>query len=258
MDLKAEVLDRLLLSKFLLGKVGYQPVATNDRYTLAGNIITSHDAAELAIAAICDALACLPRKGGGNIYLMDYFDSFRDARHADIPGREYFRNLNTARNGLKHQGLFPDIKQWARVGETVFHRVAPWCQDYLDQSFTKLDESALIIDADVKRLYNEARASAEQEDYKTALEKLSLALSKVFDDNEALRGFQAGDSNAEDAIRVLGFGIHGNDFLALQQFLPRVPRWGAHANIPQWKQSGFGHPGNWHAGSVQFCFRNFH
>jgi hypothetical protein len=60
MPLKPEVLDRLLLSKSFLEKSRFQPVALYDRHTLAANIIAAHDAAELAIASVCDQLGCLP------------------------------------------------------------------------------------------------------------------------------------------------------------------------------------------------------
>lgn len=255
MPLKPEVLDRLLLSKSFLEKIRFQPVAVHDRHTLAANIIASHDAAELAIASICDQLGCLPQKGVS--YLMDYFASYREIRGNDPHAKEYFRNLNTARNSLKHQGLFPDAKQWSRVGEAVFQHITKWCWDDLTVSFSELDESALLLNADVKRLYDEASQSEVQGDFKGTLEKLALALSIVFKENSALRGFEAGTATTEDAIRVVGFGIHGNDFLALQQFLPRVSRWGADAKTPRWKQSSFGHPGNWREDSAEFCLRTF-
>jgi hypothetical protein len=255
MPLKPEVLDRLLLSKSFLEKIRFQPVAIHDRHTLAANIIAAHDAAELAIAGVCDHLGCLPQKG--SFYLMDYFESYRRARDTNLYAREYFRNLNSTRGLLKHQGLFPDGRQWSRVGETVFQHITKWCMDELAESFPDLDESALLLDSNVKHLYDEARESAGRADYKATLEKLALALSTVFENNVALRGFEAGDANTEDAIRVVGFGIHGNDFLALQQFLPHVARWREHAKVPRWKQSAFGHPGNWRQDSVEFCLRTF-
>src|ERR1017187_8906239 len=235
MPLKPEVLDRLLLSKSFLEKIRFQPVAAHDRHTLAANIIAAHDAAELAIAGICDQLGCLPQKG--DRYLMDYFGSYKTARGTDLFAKDYFRNLNSVRNSLKHQGLFPDAKQWSGVGETVFQYIAKWCLDDLAESFSDLDESALLLDSNVKRLYDEARQSAGQADYKTTLEKLAFALSIVFEENAALRGFEAGNANTEDVIRVVGFGVHGNDFLALQQFLPRIRRWSTEVNSLQWNRS---------------------
>src|SRR6202521_316265 len=195
MPLNPEALDRLLLSKSFLEKIRFQPVAVHDRHTLAANIIAAHDAAELAIAGVCDQLGCLPQKGVS--YLMDYFESYKGARHADLYARDYFRNLNSTRNLLKHQGLFPDARQWSRVGETVFQHITKWCWDDLTESFAELDESALLLDTNVKRLYDEAKQSARQGDYKDTLEKLALALSVVFKENVALRGFEAGNANTE-------------------------------------------------------------
>jgi hypothetical protein len=255
MPLKPEVLDRLLLSKSFLEKIRFQPVAAHDRHTLAANIIAAHDAAELALAGVCDQLGCLPQKGSS--YLMEYFESYKAARGRDLYARDYFRNVNSTRNSLKHQGLFPDAKQWSRVGETVFQHITKWCWDDLTESFSELDESALLLDTKVKSLYDEARQSARDANYKTTLEKLARALSIVFEENAALRGFEAGNASTEDVIRVVGFGIHGNDFLALQQFLPRISRWGPDANTPQWKQSAFGHPGNWREDSAEFCLHAF-
>jgi hypothetical protein len=36
-----------------------------------------------------------------------------------------------------------------------------------------------------------------------------------------------------------------------------VRRFGEGANIPSWKQSKFGHPGNWTEQSIEFCLRTF-
>ncbi len=253
MPLKSHVVDRLLLSKFFLQKIRFQSV-TSDRHTLAANIIAAHDAAELAIASVCDQLDCLPQ---GQTYLMQYFEPYKAATGKEVSGREYFRTLNIARNNIKHHGIFPDGQQWSRLGENVFEHITKWCWDDLGESFAALDQSALLADTDVRRLYDEARQSAEARDYKTTLEKLASALSIIFRTNVALRGFEAGNANTEDAIRVVGYGVHGNDFLALQQFLPHVSRWGPDSNKPRWKQSEFGHPGNWRQRSAEYCLRTF-
>jgi hypothetical protein len=257
MPLKPDVLDRLLLSKSFLERIRFQPVAVHDRHTLASNIIAAHDSAELAIAAICSQLGCQPQKG--NSYLMDYLSSLKAAKHPerDVSAREYFRNLNDTRSLLKHQGLYPDGRQWSRVGETVFQHITKWSWDYLGESFAELDESALLVDPEIKSLYDSAKKYFESGGYKGALESLASALSLLFERNPALRGFDAGFAKSEDAIRLAGFGVHGNDYLALQEFLPRITRWGDKANFPQWKQSEYGHPGNWRKQTVDFCLRTF-
>jgi hypothetical protein len=257
MPLKPATLDRLLLSKSFLQNIRFQSVATHDRHRLATSIIAAHDAAELTIAAICDQLGCLPQKG--NSYLMDYFEPLKQSEHpnADVHAKDYFRNLNVTRNAIKHQGLFPDAKQWSRVGENVFGHLSKWVRGYLRESFAELDESALIVDADVKRFFDEAKKYAQQENYKGALEKLAHALSLVLDSNPSLRGFEAGAVKSEDAIRLSGFGVHGNDFLVLQEFLPYINRWAPEGTPPKWEQSKYGHPGNWREHTVNFCLKTF-
>lgn len=254
MPLKPEVLDRLLLSKSLLDRIRFQPVSEHERHTLAANIISAHDAAELAIAAVADELGC---SLNGKTYLTDYFDPIEKNTGVAAYGREHMRQLNGARNMLKHQGLFPDAKQWARVSESVYQAITKWCCDYLNTSFGDLDESALLIDEGVKKLYAEAKDFAINKHYKAALERIGVALSMVFAKNAALRGLTAGSPSSDDAIRLSGFGVHANDFLALQQFLPHVATYGDNAGVPKWKQSNFGHPGNWREPTVEFCLRIF-
>jgi hypothetical protein len=188
---------------------------------------------------------------------MDYFSSLEDATAKGVHARDYFRNLNSTRNLLKHQGLYPDAKQWSRVGESVYQHTVKWCWDYLNLSFSELDEAALITDARAKRLYDAAKVDAAKQDFKAAFEKIALALTAVFSNNSALRGLEAGKPKSEDAIRLAGFGVHSNNFLAMQEFLPHVQTSGNKAIIPQWKQSQFGHPGNWTEMTADFCLRTF-
>src|SRR5882724_10076388 len=142
MPLTQEVLDRLLLAKFLLGQLRAAPVASPDRLSLARQILTAHDAADPAIAGVATFLDCLPTSP--KTFLMDYFPSIRDKTGADVPGREFFSALNRARVGIKHHGDFPNVQQWLRVGDNVYRYVSEWCTQYLHVSFDALDESALI------------------------------------------------------------------------------------------------------------------
>lgn len=72
-------------------------------------------------------------------------------------------------------------------------------------------------------------------------------------------GIRVGHAKTEDALKLTAFGISANDFLRLQEFLPMV------SGLPllltetretpevEWKQSEFGHPGNWNDDVVDFC-----
>ncbi len=230
MPLKTGVLDRLLLSKSFLDRIRFQPVAVHERQTLAATLVAAHDAAELAIAAIASQLDSLP-KNKGNSYLMDYFDPIEKATGVTVHAKDYFSQLNRVRNNLKHEGLYPDSRQWSRVGEFVFQHIMKWCQDLLGIPFGDLDESASLQDEDAKRLYDGAKQSAAQGHFKLALERIAVALSVVYGENAALRGLAVGVPRSDDAIRLSGFGVHANDFLALAtscpvlRFMARMPEY---------------------------------
>ena len=54
MELRKEVVERLLLTKSLLAKMRFHSTAAPDSKFLASQIMTAHDAAELVLAAISD------------------------------------------------------------------------------------------------------------------------------------------------------------------------------------------------------------
>jgi len=246
-----DVIDRLLVAKDLLEKIRFLPIANPDRYTVARFVLTAHDAAELAIAGIARHIGITPKSP--QTYLMNYFPLIKNQHPKDeVPGRAYFSQLNTARNGIKHTGVFPDPKQWFHVGEKTHSYVSNWCKSYLNISFDDLDESDMISDPDVKKQYNIARDVLAQDDYKGVLENLALALYSVFENNQALRNLRVGEPRAEDALKLSAFGVHANEFLALQEFLPNVYQ----AKI-NWEQEKFGHPANWRQNVAEFCLKTF-
>jgi hypothetical protein len=71
MPLQQDIVERLLVAKDLLSRIRFVPTARPDRVTLARHILTAHDAAELAVAAIARHVGRLPP--GPQVYLMDYF-----------------------------------------------------------------------------------------------------------------------------------------------------------------------------------------
>jgi hypothetical protein len=119
MELRKGVVERLLLAKSLLSKLRFHSVAEPDSKFLAGEIMTAHDAAELVLAAISDQAGVLPSKD--KHYFMDYFEPLKTLHpERDVFAKEYFSQLNRVRVNIKHYGIFPDPRQWARVGETCY------------------------------------------------------------------------------------------------------------------------------------------
>ena len=251
-----EVIDRLLIAKDLLEKIRTLPIANPDRYTIAKYILTAHDAAELAIAAIARYLNVLPQPG--KTYLMDYFKPISETHSGeeDVIGKHYFSQLNQVRIGIKHNGIFPDPKQWFRVGELTHIYVSSWCKKYLNISFEDIDESDMISDPEIKKQYDIARKCFAENDYKSTLENIGRALYSLFESNKALRNLQVGKSRAEDALKLSAFGVHANEFLALQEFLPQITSPDNELKI-SWEQENFGHPANWRQNAAEFCLKTF-
>ncbi len=62
--------------------------------------------------------------------------------------------------------MFPDPKQWFRVGEKTRSYVSIWCGKYLSISLDDLDESDMISDPKVKKQYDIAKKAFVKGDYK--------------------------------------------------------------------------------------------
>lgn len=251
-----DVLDRLLVAKGLLAKIRFLPVAHPDRISLSQAILAAHDAAELASAAVARHLNCLP--ASQKTYLMEILSAISKDQGAAIAGRDYFSQVNSVRNGLKHQGIFPNPQQWYRVGEVTYGYVSEWCKRYLGFSLDDLDESRLISNPEVRGFYDKANESFKQGHYKESLEYLAYAAETLFRSNQALRNLSVGNPKAEDAIKLAAFGVHANDYLALQEFLPSL-RYKPSQNrkVVKWEQGKYGHPGNWTKAAVEFSLKTF-
>ncbi|MFH1699115.1 MAG: hypothetical protein ABIE07_00895 [Candidatus Zixiibacteriota bacterium] len=103
-NISQEVIDRLLMAKSLLGTIESIEIENPDKYIVAHNILTAHDATELAIAGVAHHEDKLPQKKT----FLSYFEALKN----QIPNMEshisYFTQLNSVRVGIKHTGSFPD------------------------------------------------------------------------------------------------------------------------------------------------------
>ena len=256
MKIRTEVADQLLLCKSLLEKIRIQAVPDPDRFSLAIHILTAHDAAELALAAIAQQCGVSP--ASDKAYMMDYFAALKTL-HSDreVKGRPYFNQLNRVRVDLKHYGIIPHTTDWARVADKVYNYIFDLCAEYLNISLDDLDESILLTSTTVKAWYDQARAAMAEGKYKAVLEYLSQALFCLFRESAGLRRLSIGRADATDAIKLTGFGVHAKDYLALQEFLPEVKEENDGTITVKWRQRQFGHPGNWREDAASFCIRTF-
>lgn len=259
--IRPEVIQRILLAKEILSSYRFA-WSEPDAYIIAMQLLAAHDAADLVFAAIVDYQGGGTSKSRG-LSMMQSLGAINTDANSRKP-TTYFGQLSEARDSLKHRGNLPNTKQWANAGRTVYDRLSEMSEACLDLSLDDIDESALLTDDQVKNYFAAAQKAAELGEHKTALEELGKALYVLLDKNRSLGKIPVGVARAEDAIKLSGFGVHANDFLRLQEFLPSVSRVGILGQVLgdgsfgiAWKQSQFGHPGNWHEDSVQFCLQAF-
>ncbi|MGB2865705.1 MAG: hypothetical protein WBC05_20405 [Sedimentisphaerales bacterium] len=156
-----------------------------------------------------------------------------------------------------NQAIFPDTKQWFRVGEKTKSYVSIWCEKYLNISLEDIEESDMISDFHVKEQYDIAKNDFVEDDHKSALEHIAIALYLLFQSNRALSNLRVGTPHAEDALKLSTFGIHANEFLALQEFLPLAHPDTDGQITTKWKQDEFGHAANWRGEASEFCLKTF-
>ena len=254
---RQQVIQRLLLAKSILAPYRFAPWGEPDSHTVAMQVLASHDAADLVFAALADHEGRLQNASNRAPSMVEVLDLLKFKGRAIEKPTTYFRDLNDVRNSLKHVGNLPNTKQWGRVGPDTYEKPSEACRACLDLSLDEIDESALLRDLEVRAHFITAKNAVDGQEYKQALEEIGKALCILFDVGTALGDISVGVAKAEDAIKLTGFGVHANDFLRLQEFLPRVSRLGDGPFTINWKQSQFGHPGNWRENAARFCLETF-
>jgi hypothetical protein len=141
----------------------------------------------------------------------------------------------------------------------ALQKLSAICLTTLGVSLEQLDESELLSNDEVKAHLAGAKAARVSLDFQLVLEELAKALFIALEHAPGLEQIDAGRAKAEDALKLTAFGISANDFLRLQEFLPRVsgftsgPEGQVEIEGVLWKQSGFGHPANWRDDVADFC-----
>jgi len=161
MNVSGRVRDQLILSRQLLTTPDPQDSTSPDPSLLARALIVSYGAAELALAAICVQLDCVPDKK--YICLPDYFDSLGKTSHSEGFAQEidYIAELHNVRSNSQLRSLPPDPRRWTRAKEETLEHVARWCQQFLGQRLFDLD-SVQSVSAPLPANSSEHSASNEK------------------------------------------------------------------------------------------------
>lgn len=247
MKLRKEVIDRLLLAKSLL--LPWVNERQANAHLVARALLSAHDAADLVFAAVADHKRKLTAKGRSPS-MLDCLSLLGQGAHGYIP---YFKQLNDARNSLKHVGNLPNTQQWADVAEDVLRKLSDICRSMVGKALEEITELELVLDQEVRDRLELAGRYERAGEYKSALEETGKALCAILRGQIDLYDIEVGKPKAEDALKLTAFGIPANDFLRLQEFLPQVSRFFGDPYEVRWAQSKFGHPGNWREDAVAFC-----
>jgi hypothetical protein len=139
MNVNRDVREQLILSRWLLAKPDWQGSAVPESVRVQHDLIVAYGATELAVAAICVELDCLPDKK--DPCLPDYFNSLARAVHlaASEPGADYIAELHTVRSASQLRFRPPDPGRWTRPKEEALEYITRWCQQCLGLSLMDLD-----------------------------------------------------------------------------------------------------------------------
>jgi hypothetical protein len=117
--LKKELVHRLLLAKSILAAGRGGSFGQPNPHAVARWVLNAHDAADLVFAAIADFQGKLPAKGKAPAML----ECLRLIDASSGKNEGYFKQLNEARNTLKHVGNLPNTNQWASAPDDALEKL---------------------------------------------------------------------------------------------------------------------------------------
>ena len=258
MPIAPDILRRLLVSRHLLASHEGRLTPQSDAMAVAQVILTAHDAAELAIAAVATAVGAEVKE---HATLMDYPAPIAKAKGASADafgGRGFLDQLNRVRRDFKHAGILPNVPQWYRVIENATDWISQWCAAYLDADFNSMQAGDLLTHEEVRRFYTAARTAHDAGDYRGALENLGRALLCVLEGVPRIWSPIVGKPNPHRALLLTAFGVSPSQLLTLEEFLPTVERDVFTREVSlSWETRQHGHPANWRRSHSRFCLEAF-
>lgn len=266
-DVRNEVLQRMLFAK-LLQRHGHVACAErNDRYAFARGILLLHDAAESGLAAVADHLHAKITKQ--NMYLLEYYDHIEmgsgQPEQRIVPYRTQMKILNTVRNGIKHQGVFPDAHTHGNLPSAVLELLRDLCRVYLIVDYDSLSLRGMIRNERVRTWIDSAEDKIQAGDFEGALVSLGYAMYQLAEfrttgllgdalAGRAQTGLKFTNPHTSDFTIVLL--EHGVDPFTYHRFRDLTPRMAYDRDgrqvVHRWGRM-FGHSMNWTYTNAQFC-----
>jgi Tfp pilus assembly protein PilZ len=138
MNVDPKVREQLTFSRGLLTESEHQD-SSRGPLRLLRDLMVAYGAAELALAAICVQLDCVP--GKKDPCLPDYFDSLTQAMHlaSAVGEMDYIAELHKVRSDSQLRFRLPDPGRSERAKEETLEHITGWCQQFLGLSLLDLD-----------------------------------------------------------------------------------------------------------------------
>lgn len=260
--IREEVFNRIIFAKKLYKDGELSCNIENDQMIFAKGLLLLHDATENVLGAIADHVGV---KLKDRTYILNYFDLIEkaDAQKRTLPYMTQIRNLTTIRNNIKHQGIFPDIKNNAHFPSTVYQLITDICQTYLGLDFSSINLKNLIRNKKVLNFINIAEKEIADGMIKEGLICLAFAMYYIcessmtlavpgylFKQEEVIYTEPYGSNQTIDLLqnRVDPYLYH-----RFKNLTPLVGRNIKTGKLTYWWDKTYGHPANWTERNAKFC-----
>jgi hypothetical protein len=239
------ILVRLISARHMFENSGPVLNRHSDSRSVAQAVLISHDASELTLSALSEALKLpLPDR----ISFPDLVGAIDSSLPGGLSGKTYFERLNKVRVAFKHRGELPDSGTWFDAIENTSARLDAACLVVLGISLAECDLAKLILSSDAQRHISAAQKQISLGNHQEALEEMARALEEANHTFPPGLWVIPGEADAQSALLFSGYGVEPSSFLTMQNFLPRIG-----ADEIQWTLREFGHPANWTRENARFC-----
>jgi len=263
--IRPEVIRRFVLAKALHREGKFAVARRSDQFEFARGLLLLHDSSESALGAIADHVNA---RLSGNHYLLDYYKLIEEADPMSraVPYRVQMRNLNSIRNHLKHQGIFPGREGARHFPNTVEALLEELSTAYLGVELRSLSLIDLIKNENARNYIRLAEANLSASQCEQALVHLAYAIYHLVEFS-SIRGLGLPTGSPDDSPRydftepygtdytvtLLQHGVDPYTYHRFRNLTPRIAQNRSSGEITYHWDKIFGHPANWTEKNVTFC-----
>jgi len=260
--IREEVFNRIIFAKKLYKDGELACNIENDQMVFSKGLLLLHDATENALGAIADHLGA---KLKGQTYILNYFSLIKqaDKEHRIVPYMTQIKRLNTIRNNIKHQGLFPDIKSNAHFPSTVYELITNICQTYLGLDFSSISLKNLIRNKKVLNFINIAEKEMADGMIRQSLISLAYAMYYICEFSSTLlfpkillkqiKLIYTEPYGSNQTIDLLENRVDPYLYHRFKNLTPLIGRNTKTDKLTYWWDKTFGHQANWTVRNAKFC-----